>query len=312
MSGYALSPKAVRTLKRIVRGNSNATGATYSPASISVDDFPPPFTVRWSASENNGNGKWSIWLPDRAKLVMYSGAFVSTISGVTAATALPTGWYTIDDAQANSTTAYLVITVTDSTGVATAEISTSVGQSVTGTTVYNILVASMSTDANTGAKMVKPFVDSVVTLGVGGGGDVTPDDVSTEFITTPSGQTPGADEGKLQIKGYKTATPVSSTTIAADLQATGANAGHVIFRESDGTLKYKSIGTMQGGQSIDLSDFSSGVYFVTGIEWDTTNYQIKATRVQLRFANNKLSVTQAGDQTITTTPWTSAGTSIPT
>ena len=310
MANFVLTPSAVRKLKRVVGSNYGlGNNPDSSPSPAVFERYPPPFRVKWSQQQSNNSGNWVIWLPDLSKLVMYSGAFVSSISGVTAATGLPSGWYTIDDAQANSTTVYLVITVTDSTGVATAAISTSVGQSVTGTTVYNILVATMATDANTKEVRVKPFVDSVVTLGVGG--DVTPDDVSTEFITTPSGQTPGADEGKLQIKGYNTATPVSSTTIAADLQATGANAGHVLFRESDGTLKYKSIGTMQGGQSIDLSDFSSGVYFVTGIEWDTTNYEIKATRVQLRFANNKLSVTQAGNQTITTTPWTSAGTSIP-
>ena len=308
MSKYVLTDNAVTKLRGLLAqkyGNSPSPNVEASP--VSPDDFPPPFTMRWSQRQANKSGNWVVWLPDRAKLVIYSGAFVSTIGGVTAATGLPSGWYTIDDADANSTAIYLVVTIVEATGIITAELSNTAGQAVTGTQVINVLVATMSVAANSGAKRTKQFVESVVTLGSGGGGGVTPDDVSTEFITTP-----GADEGKLQIKGYKTATPVSPTTIAADLQATGANAGHVIFRESDGTLKYKSIGTLQVGQSIDLSDFSNGVYFVTGIEWDTVNYEIKATRVQLKFANNKLSVIQAGNQTIPTTPWTSAGTSIPT
>lgn len=174
---YVLTENAVGKIRRAITpsaGNTGAVGANGRP--IDPDMFPAPWTVRWSASANNGAGAWVIWLPDRSKLAMFGGAFISTITGVTAATKLPSGWYTIDDAQAASTAAYLVITVTDSTSVATAEISTSAGQSVTGTTVYNILVASMASVAATGAKSVKQFVDSTITFGGssgGGGGGLT-------------------------------------------------------------------------------------------------------------------------------------------
>lgn len=290
MSGYALSPKAVRTLKRLVRGNSGATGTTYSPASISVDDFPSPFAVTWSASEDSGNGTWAIWLPDRAKLVMYSGAFVSSIGGVTAATVLPAGWYTIDDAQANSTTVYLVITVTDSTGVATAEISTSVGQSVTGTTVYNILVASMSTDANNGAKMVKPFVDSVVTLGVGGGGGgVTLDDISLDWNSN--------DEA--QIKDWDTGTPASTTTIAQDIN-NGGGYGTLVERDANGALKYKGCGTL--AQLLGSSVALSSQKILTGLRWDTTNHTLVISSATVTVANGVITAWAANqDETIPTT-----------
>lgn len=97
---------------------------------------------------------------------------------------------------------------------------------------------------------------------------------------------------KVQIKGFDS-----------------AQAGQVPVKKN-GSIVWET--PSGGGQSIDLSDFANGIYFLTGIEWDTTNYQIKANRVLVKFANDKLSVTDAGNQTINTTPWTSAGTTTPT
>lgn len=319
MAGYVLSPKAARALTRLVRGGADASATTYTSATISPDDFPLPFTVRWSQSENSGEGAWVIWLPDPERLVYYDEEW-RTIGQIAAAQTLPSGWYTITGVRDQDRTVYLYVRDTrregSTGGIVEAGLSRTDSQGSSGGDYFFCgKVAVMEVDSATGARRVKQFINSTVEIAKNGtgGGSVTPDDVSTEFIPDPpQGQQPTGDEGKLQIKGFKAGTPHPTTTIAQDLTSTGGNAGHVLFRESDGTLKYKSIGTMQGGQSIDLSDFSSGVYFVTGIEWDTANYEIKATRVQLKFANNKLSVTQAGSQTITTTPWTSAGTSIPT
>jgi hypothetical protein len=87
-----------------------------------------------------------------------------TPTGVTAEQALPAGWYTLDDAAASSTEVYLNITIPE-TGTASAEISTTQGQSTTGETVMSILVAEMDADANTGAKRVKQYVDSAALVG---------------------------------------------------------------------------------------------------------------------------------------------------
>ena len=61
--------------------------------------------MRWSQSENSGDGAWVIWLPDLAKLVQLDGAYL-TLTGVTAATKLPTGWYTINDDDGEATEVY--------------------------------------------------------------------------------------------------------------------------------------------------------------------------------------------------------------
>lgn len=164
MSNFVLTPNAVAKLRRAIApksGNTGAAAATGVP--IDPDKFPPPFTVRWSASANSGAGAWVIWLPDVAQLVMLKDAYL-TPTGATAEQALPGGWYTIDDAAASSTEVYLNITIPE-TGTPSAEISTTQGQSTTGETVMSILVAEMETDAQTGAKRVKQYVDSAALVG---------------------------------------------------------------------------------------------------------------------------------------------------
>lgn len=135
---------------------------------VSVDDFIPPFTVRWSASVADAAGAWVIWLPGPAQLVMFNGTYLD-IGGITAAQALPAGWYTIDGVGASRDKVWLVINVTksDSGEIVSvgAELSATERQAATGETVYNIVVAEMITDEATGAKRVKQFVDSAVILG---------------------------------------------------------------------------------------------------------------------------------------------------
>lgn len=135
---------------------------------VSVDDFIPPFMVRWSASAADAAGAWVIWLPGPAQLVMLDGTYLD-IGGITAAKAIPAGWYTIDGVGANSDKVWLVINVTksDSGEILSAGVALSAAerQATTGETVYNIVVAEMITDAATGAKRVKQFVDSAIILG---------------------------------------------------------------------------------------------------------------------------------------------------
>jgi hypothetical protein len=220
MSNFVLTPNAVAKLRRAIAPRSGNTGAAAaSGRPIDPDKFPPPFTVRWSASANDGAGAWLIWLPDLGNLVALGDAYISTIGGVTAADNLPAGWYTIDAADGQSEEVYLVVTVTDSTGAAEAELSETEGQATTGETVYNVKVAAMATDAETGARSVKQYVDSVVTFG-GGGDTVTPDDVSTEFIPDPEeGEESTGDEGKLQIFDFNSDESDSPEGLAERLHA---------------------------------------------------------------------------------------------
>lgn len=305
---YVLTPNAVAKLRRAIAPRSGNTGAVAaSGRPLDSDNFPPPFTVRWSASANSGAGAWLIWLPSEGespspdKLVIYDGEEV-TIDGVTAADNFPAGWYTIDDADGQSEEVYLVITVTDSTGAAEAELSETEGQATTGETVYNIKVAAMATDAETGAKSVKQYVDSVVTFG-GGGDTVTPDDVSTEFIPEPEqgeepdggegaepdgdeDAEPDGDEGKLQIKGFKTGTPETVGNLAEYLQGGVALPQSGIFLvarvpQTGGgvALAYMPVSQIFHNQSGDLS-----VEFVADNDWYTTDHVL---RKRLRILNLK-------------------------
>jgi len=221
MSNYVLTPQAVRKLRGALATNPGNSGAGGAPSPVNIDDYPPPFTVRWSASARNKQGAWVIWLPDVAQLVMFGGVYLN-IGGVTAEQALPAEWYTIDDATAGSDEVWLVVTITKTgsgeISSVDVELSTSEGQATTGETVQNILVAEMDVDANTGAKRVKQYVDSAVVLG-GDSAPVVPDDISTEFIPDPpEGTQPDGDEGELQIKGFKAGTPADQNTLPDYLQ----------------------------------------------------------------------------------------------
>ena len=174
MSNFVLTPNAVAKLRRAIAPRSGNTGApAASGRPIDHDKFPPPFTVRWSASAASGAGAWVIWLPDKAQIVMLKDEYI-TPTGVTAEQALPAGWYTIDDATASSDAVWLVVTITKSGSgeivSVDVELSTAEGQAGTGENVHNILVAEMETDAETSAKRVKQYVDSAVVLGGEGGG----------------------------------------------------------------------------------------------------------------------------------------------
>lgn len=244
MSNYVLTPSAVRKLRGALAATPGNSGATGAPSPVNIDDYPPPFTVRWSASANDKQGAWVIWLPDKAQLVMLKDAYI-TPTGVTAEQALPAGWYMIDDAETSSDEVWLVATITKSGSgeilSIDAELSTSEGQATTGETVHNILVAEMETDAQTGAKRVKQYVDSAVVLGGEGGTPVVPDDVSTEFIPEPEeGEEPTGDEGKLQIKGFKSGQPADTNTIAEYLMGTAQISGQIWLivrgKSTDGDL----------------------------------------------------------------------------
>ena len=275
---YVLTENAVGKIRRAIApraGNTGAVGANGRP--IDPDMFPAPFTVRWSASANNGAGAWVIWLPDVAQLVMLKDAYI-TPTGVTAEQALPAGWYTIDDAAASSTEVYLNITIPE-TGTASAEIATAQGQSTTGETVMSILVAEMDVDATTRAKRVKQYVDSAVVRGGEGGGSVVPDDVSTEFIPDPpAGTQPDGDEGELQIKGFKTGQPANGNSIADMLHGvnTLSHGSSILCREvgSNGRyrLTYVPIAALfSNGYAAAHRNLS----FVGDVKWDATTHTLQ-------------------------------------
>ena len=164
MGNYVLSERAARALIPLIRGKAASSSPGYAPAAVSLDAFPAPFTVRWSQSEDNGSGAWVIWLPDLAKLVQLDGAYLS-LTGVTAATVLPTGWYTIDELVPDTQEEVwcnLHIPNTWPVATATAHINDYAESAETDEWVINVHVAQTMETTN-GAKLVKQLVDSLIT-----------------------------------------------------------------------------------------------------------------------------------------------------
>lgn len=177
---YVLSSKAVRALSSIVRGKINTGGVAFDASSVSFDSFPLPFAVRWSEAEGN----WVIWIPDSSESVFVDGESVA-ITGITAAQNLPAGYYTVTTAASGETppsAIYLtVITKVEESGGSGVEPesgpaaiidydpidrSSSGAPDITSDAiVYPLKIAAISTDATTGAKRVRQYIASTVTIG---------------------------------------------------------------------------------------------------------------------------------------------------
>lgn len=253
MSNFVLTPSAVAKVRRAIAprsGNTGAIAATGLP--IDPDKFPPPFTVRWSASAASSAGAWVIWLPDKAQLVMLKDEYI-TPTGVTAEQALSEGWYTIDDATASSTEVYLNITIPE-TGTASAEISTTQGQSTTGETVMSILVAEMETDAQTGAKRVKQYVDSAALVGSVKDGESGADAgiVITQEPVAPSTDHPG---GGIEITFQPTqdGQPHGQPTVVTLWNGSGGGGGGTDLSDTPALDVVPSTGNASAGVAVTAS-----------------------------------------------------------
>ncbi|MBR0196925.1 MAG: hypothetical protein IJQ34_02215 [Kiritimatiellae bacterium] len=257
--GYTISSRAARALTSLLKGQANSSGVRRSSAAVSPDSFPLPFTVRWSARENAGDGEWVIFLPTLANLVYYGEEAISTITGVTASQILPSGWYVIDNLSSTSASGvWLVISVTSSATTAKIDAYPTT-PAPANTTVYNIRVASIATDSTSGKKTVKQYLASAISLG-GGSGD--PDNLTLSLI--PSGET-GA--GKLQLKDAHSGRPsVSGANLMADIQQ-GAyvNSNMLIpvrVQSSSGyELQWRAIGSLASAVdniSIEVNDDGAG------------------------------------------------------
>lgn len=253
MSNFVLTPNAVAKLRRAIAprsGNTGAVAATGVP--LDPDKFPPPFTVRWSASADSGAGAWVIWLPDVAQLVMLKDAHL-TPTGVTAEQALPTGWYTIDDATASSTEVYLNVTIPE-TGTPSAEISTTQGQSTTGETVMSILVAEVETDAQTGAKRVKQYVDSAVLVGSVKDGESGADAgiIITQDPVLPSTDHPGGGI-KITFQPTQDGQPHGQPTVVTLWNGSGGGGGGTDLSDTPALDVVPSTGNASAGIAVTAS-----------------------------------------------------------
>lgn len=290
--GDKIKAELIRELIRAIRERTIIKGPNYALASgpngtvvkfdmprpTESENNPLPFEVRWDSSLDSGSGSWKIYLPDVESLCLVKEDY-EEITGVTAikdADGNDTDWYTIDDISSiGSEDVWLVVTVPDenSSATVTAELLSDEGQASTGEKVYNVYIAALEVVAATSSTPaehnVRQYVDSAVIIS-GAADEVTPDDVSTEFIPDhSSGTQPDGDEGKLQIKGWKAGSAASNSigTILSGNGGTGESAELMICRQSDGTLVFRPIGTVSGG------GLSGSIHFVGATKYDVSSHQ---------------------------------------
>lgn len=178
---YVLTDAAVRKLRGVLAPRSGNTGAGGAATPVSPDDFPRPWTVRWSQREANGSGAWCIYFPNvnTTGLVLsplYYGTTAVVPTGLTASAVLGGTWYTLDNIPASSTAVWLNVVKPSGSGALTAYFTNTYPLPVQNATHWRIQVASLIVDATTGKRRIKQHLASAVNLskadaeGGGGGG----------------------------------------------------------------------------------------------------------------------------------------------
>lgn len=261
---------------------------------------PLPFEVRFDWTLDSESGGWKIYLPTE-HLIQYDGEYLDPIGGVTAildANGDATGWYSFDEITLQDDHAWLVIS--ESSDAYTASFANAEDSQA----VANICIAEVSYEAATESTpetiTIKQSVVGAIVMSSGGGGGMVPDDISTEFIPDPpSGTQPDGDEGKLQVKGWKAGTPVSSYTVAQDIARDNADGNNVVVRNSSGTLEYKPIGTLA---QLTGSSVTGTKTVLTGLRWDTTTHELVISSATVVYSKGiATSWTANADATIATT-----------
>lgn len=286
VKGEPLRASWAGDVTRVLNAFQDKVGAPFrNERNRHFEKGPLPFEVRWDGLINDGDGSWKIYLPGIESLCLVKEDY-EEITGVTAiqdADGNDTDWYTIDDiSSSGEEDVWLVVTVPDSgtTGTVSAELLSDEGQASTGEKVYNVHIAALETVAATSSTPaehnVRQYVDSAVIIS-GAADEVMPDDVSTEFIPEPEeGEEPNGDEGKLQIKGWKTGTPAENNSIGDILSGSGGtdeDGEQLICRQPDGTLVFRTIGQMSGGSG--GGGLSGTVSFVAAVKYDLNYHQLQ-------------------------------------
>ena len=234
---------------------------------------PQPFEVRFDQTQNENQGGLKIFL-DGDKLVAFDNTYVATsaFTGIAAMQGQP-GWYKLTDVDLQSHAAvYLTLTASATPSVALTYAPAA--QTEGGAYVFSICIALFS---YTPASSTAPASCTVTQQTVGalyiGKRPAEPEPCGYPGVDDVSIDEDASGD-KLQIKGFAAGTPVTSTTLAADLQETGtASAILLICREAvhggATSLKYKSIG------SLSLFSLAGTLTGVADVRYDAATQQLQ-------------------------------------
>jgi len=277
MSGFLLSNRATRALARLLRGKmGDSSTANAVPSPISRNRTAEPFALKYAASANSAAGAWIIWLS--ANSLIYAGTAIDLTAGLVAAgTPYPAGWYQVGVLTASGGSLYLIIDASGSTPTASFAASAS---SQAGRT--SILIATATRDTTTGAVSVRQNIVGALAYG-GGGGSVTPDDVSVDLRDSGDAH----NDGKLQIKDWDhSSPPASNTSIANDL-LNGTGKDLIVCRDANKQLVYKEIGDLTNTGGLE-SAIDATVVCYTDPVYSTTTHKYTAKKVTMTFVKGLL------------------------
>ena len=172
---YVLGPRAAAKLKNLFRGADKASGVDRAPYAVADgEDYPPPFTFAWSATED----AWIVWLPGGSIDAAhdYQGALEDDAQ-IEACDEYGAGWWKTElSATTGSWTPvyldcqYIKSSDTDP-GTVHAYLTTSPGAAPSGLKERHTVRVAEIYQSSDGAKNARPIVDGAVILS---GGSASP------------------------------------------------------------------------------------------------------------------------------------------
>lgn len=251
------SPEEFR-LKNVEARILEAESARETPGGgSSAIPFPEAFTVYL------GSDGWRVFSKPGLPLVIVAGKAVGVV-GADSAVSVPAD--------------PLYVEIEDRSGVAHAELKSGTGGTIPEASGETVRIAAVPVATIRSGTPVQQYHRGVIAIGGKGGGSVDCDEVSTEL------KADGDDsdsEDEIQIKGWDTGTPLSATTLAADLTATGAPGDLIVVRQEDGTLAYKAVGHLDE-ESGDESDGTEEITVVTGMTYTPSTGVFQMTKKTIR------------------------------
>ena len=240
----------------LVRDGAGSFGHETLPANMRDRAVGRTYPFKFSRATVNNADAWIVYLT--ASSLVIDGTAVNVAAGLSAAgSPYAAGWYVSGiPFTTGDTTVYLSIAYNITSSGSTysgVSLRTSPQTDTSAMHYVNIVVAYLNYTATPSSATIRQNIIGAIALSSGGGGgSVTPDDVSIDVRDSDD----STADGKLQIKDWANPAgtrPASAQTVAFDLAGSQAATGdQFVVRKTDGTLAYKNVGALSGGSDSNV------------------------------------------------------------
>lgn len=281
----------------LVRDGAGAFGHEQMPANMRDRAVGRTYPFRFSRATISGADAWIVYLS--ASSLIIDGTAVNVAAGLSAAGApYAAGWYVSGIPFApGDTTVYLSIAYNITSSGSTysgVSLRTSPQTDTSAMHFVNIVIAYLHYTATPSSATIHQNIIGAIALSSGGGGgSVTPDDVSID-VRDSSDYTA---DGKLQIKDFDHASPPAANTNLADDLLNGSSTDLIICRTANKQLVYKGIGDL-ADPSGTVKAITKTVECFTNPKYSTSTRECTANKVTLVFVKGLLTSATV-DQTAT-------------